>query len=965
MQTNLRRFSFLAVMLGALAFVACGGDGEGSDVSTDDASTDGGGTDADASADAGGGGDTDGDCASGFSCRRTNDCAGSGLDFPTCIEGCCVAGDPPELPCAAHLDPCNSDTQTTADFFCDTGAGQCFTKCDYDSADDTQSSDCPLNSYCLSELTAVEPGEFNGACLPGDCDSNIFDPAACDEVGTCRPIGNGASFCVEGGTAMEADPCNLDTSTSQPASAVCAPGLLCFRNECIVPCNRRNGDDDCEEGLECAGAFDTTPRNQPGVCASECGEFSAGECTDGVCRAIFGRFGVNEWLCTEAPEEPLEDGADCSGADAECAEGMICASVTDTEQACMQTCHPLGEGDGIYSACPGGATAGAELIGATAYGEGSEYWSAAEGDYPVEMRDADSGAFVDGLELEVADGTVISAVLAGSADAIETFVLEDLAPGDTLPDQGMRIVHASADLGEVDVWLRERIAEGTGAAESLTWLELTAGDYELVGDVTTFAAGNAYYAVVNASAETEEIAPTLVDDLGEGELGLRYFNATHDTGALDIWVGCTGDDGTFADCDGDTAAVEGLEEDVATGPDFPAQTAADLEGASWYVVAAGSDPADFVDEAVLAAGEYTGLSAGNLYQVTLHDRSGDVAAPVDAVVFPVAEDAFTIALHDLGDEPSLTLDMVSGPVEEAVEYQDTSAGADSAYFAVEPGVYGFALDLGDETWWDTDVVEVAEDDLISIVVAGSAEGDEPTLTAFDLADDFESPEEGEGATRVVHAVVDGPAVTVNEPGAADVVCTPSRVDGFGFCQEACEPYPRREDYGCDDDGTTCLPFVQRDDRPVLPLGFCSEDEGSAEAGEACANDGFLGGDCLDFAVCLDLDDTGAATCLPLCEPFSIDACGDFGTCSGIPPLVGQLNFSFCLPDAQAGQIGDRCTEAGLPCAADNSICLDLGSGMACMAVCREGFDDCAAFDQTCNTGGLNPDVVPTYMGLCR
>jgi len=87
----------------------------------------------------------------------------------------------------------NSDTQTTADFFCDTGAGQCFTKCDYDSADDTQSSDCPLNSYCLSELTAVEPGEFNGACLPGDCDSNIFDPAACDEVGTCRPIGNGAS----------------------------------------------------------------------------------------------------------------------------------------------------------------------------------------------------------------------------------------------------------------------------------------------------------------------------------------------------------------------------------------------------------------------------------------------------------------------------------------------------------------------------------------------------------------------------------------------------------------------------------------------------------------------------------------------------------------------------------------------------------------------------------------------------
>jgi hypothetical protein len=117
-------------------------------------------------------------------------------------------------------------------------------------------------------------------------------------------------------------------------------------------------------------------------------------------------------------------------------------------------------------------------------------------------------------------------------------------------------------------------------------------------------------------------------------------------------------------------------------------------------------------------------------------------------------------------------------------------------------------------------------------------------------------------------------------------------------------------------------------------------------------------------VCLSLEEGAASECLPLCEPFGDDQCGSGNTCSGIPPLVGQLNFSFCMSDPQPGNIGDRCTEEGIPCAADHSICLDVGAGPSCLAVCRDGFDDCSDVGGTCETGALNPDVVPPYMGLC-
>ena len=575
----MRRLPLLVLSAAGLVFVACGDeDSNEPNPGADCASNDDCGSrlvceagtcvapDSDAGTDTGTGTDagtdtptldvgvTDtepGECVSGIECVRASDCAA--IDNAQCIEGCCVAGTPPAGACTGHLDDCNSETQTTDEFFCDTEAGQCMQRCNFDSADDTQSADCPLNSYCLAELTVDDPLALNGVCIPGDCDSNIFDAEACDGTGTCLPVGNGASYCIPGGTAAEGDACNT-VQDSQPASDICSPGLLCFQGECITPCDLDG--DDCGD-LECVRAYDITPRNRPGVCGTECPEFSGDSCGESeVCSIIPGRFGINTWMCIEIDGDATEVGVgeDCTGEDTVCAAGSICVGVDDAGGAeCLPICDPLGGADGEFATC--------------------------------------------------------------------------------------------------------------------------------------------------------------------------------------------------------------------------------------------ADEAD--------------------------------------------------------------------------------------------------------------------------------------------------------------------------------VCSPSALDGLGFCQEGCEPYPRRPaDYGCEDGANTCLPFVARDDRPVEPQGFCAEDEGFAGAYEGCENDGFLGGDCVDFAVCLALEEGDAAQCLPLCEPFGEGVCPGDATCSGIPPLLGQLNFSFCFPGAQPGNIGDRCTEEGIACAADDSICLDTGSGPVCVAICREGFEDCNEVGGDCTTGLLNPDVVPAYMGLC-
>ena len=487
------------------------------------------------------------ECSSGVECVRLSDCDGVGLSSPQCLDGCCVEGAPPARQCASHGASCAQVEQTTNDFFCDVGSGQCLQRCDFGDARNTQSADCPLNSHCLDQLPDAPDGTLDGVCVDATCGSDIVDPDACAPDETCLPWGNGASYCVVAGEVDEGGAC---TSGADDVSEVCGSGLLCLHGRCVAPCDRRRPH--CGDA-KCVGVFVTTPRNQPGVCGGTCEPFSDG-CGEGLtCHPVFGRFGLTDWLCVEDGREVVGEGRACLEPGRICEEGLVCSAVDSAEARCVTSCDPLEASDEHYASCPRG----------------------------------------------------------------------------------------------------------------------------------------------------------------------------------------------------------------------------------------------------------------------------------DA-------------------------------------------------------------------------------------------------------------------------------------------CAPSRTAEIGFCLEGCTPYPRRPgEYECASSLDTCLPFVARTDIPVEPQGYCSEDDGFAQAGEECRNDGTVGGECRDFAVCIDLDDRGAAECLPLCESFSELDCPDRDTCSGIPPIAEQLNFSFCITDAQPGAIGDRCTDEGLPCAADDSICLDMGGGPSCLAVCREGFDDCAEFAGRCNTGDLNPDVVPSYMGLCR
>ncbi|MFT6400596.1 MAG: hypothetical protein ACJAYU_005374 [Bradymonadia bacterium] len=444
--------------------------------------------------------------------------------------------------CAAFRDSCDGPEDTTVEFFCDEEESRCLARCDFASANETDSADCPSNSFCLIELTGGAPEELNGACVSGDCTGSIFDPRGCAADETCLAVGNGASFCIPAGTAGVGEVCGVSELEEPPDSDICDPGLRCLFSSCVEPCRLGAG---CDGADTCVAVFDSTPVNSSGMCGTHCPDF--GTCTTGVCEPAFGRFGITDWICDENDAPRGDEGDPCAGAAELCEEDLTCFDI-------------------------------------------------------------------------------------GTPALPEPTCVEECVPGSS--------------------------------------------------------------------------------------------------------------------CDG-----------------------------------------------------------------------GDI-------------------------------------------------------------------------------------------------------------------------------------------------CVSSAADGFGFCLDECSPYPRSSG-GCAAD-ETCYPFVTDTSRAVAPSGYCSGDPGTVGPGGLCPNPGFLGGDCEDFAACLDLAEDGSGECLPLCDPFVRGQCSSFpsfSTCSGVPPLIGQLAFSFCT-DAQPGSIGGFCFEEGFPCSADGSLCLDMtGFGAECLQVCRVGFSDCDS--GTCQTGGLNPDVVPPYMGLCQ
>ncbi|MCB9519986.1 MAG: DUF4397 domain-containing protein [Myxococcales bacterium] len=929
----IRRTSLVLALGAAAACAACGDDGAvdpGTDAGTDTVAD---GTDTDTGIDIqiDEGTDTDAStCESGVACVRTAECVAAGVTNGTCEDGCCVAGT--SLPaCTAHLDACEDESQGSEAFVCDTTAGLCLARCDFDNADSTQSSDCPLNSYCLVELTGVTDEGGNGACVPGDCDSNIFDEAACGGAGTCLPVGNGASFCVDAGTAAVGDVCNT-IETNQPASDICQPGLLCFLGECVQPCNRRNGDADCEEGVECLGVWDITPRNQPGWCGGACPEFSSGECGDGsACGPILGRFGINEWVC-QPRTDVVGVGEDCDTAD--CDEGLICVGQGDgVPPICLDMCDPLGDINAAGSGCPG--EPGAAVFGPIDPGATSDY---STGDaLAFELTASDDTQSYGMVAFERAAAVTTNVIFAGTGDTLTQYELVDSSEG---PDVGLRLVNVAT--ASADFTLSYDLA--TVAAGTTTWTTVGAGDVTIDGTEQALAAGSAYLFVADGGAATLSATYTTADAPAAPNAGIVVLHGIAAGPAVDVYVGCT----VLADCTGDdlfvTALAAGAHTDVF---EFPAT---EVGGAPFMVVPTGTDPATADASVVIASGSFPAVTAGTI-NIFAAIPSGVVATTVEFVTGEAS-----VGVLNAGAAEATVV--VTEVLATGLLTGDEVGGSDGTpWMAVPVDSFTVRIQAGDID--DGFLIEGTDGrETLGVSDAGIF-GFDDTRAALSATT---------GRVRVVNAR--GAALTLSGPGSTDLVCTPSTLSGFGFCQEGCEPYPRRPGaYDCEDPTDICIPFVATDARPVEPQGTCSEDDGgTAGPGEACSNAGFLGGDCADFAVCLSLTDSDAdAQCLPLCEPFSTGGCADYPgieTCSGIPPLVGQLNFSFCT-DAQPGTIGGRCSEEGLPCADDNSICLDFGDGPVCWAVCRAGFDDCAEAGGSCETGNLNPEVVPTYMGLCQ
>ena len=904
------------------------------------------------------------DTGGAISCTRTADCESQlGAGF-ICENGTCVEQLLPD-PCAADGQECtDAAAQETDEFVCVTetegGTAVCRQLCNADTADDTGSEDCPLNTYCF-DVGATSASGLTGACTPGDCTTNIFDETACDGVGTCFPVGHGASFCIGAGTAIEGEPCGLDTTTTPPDTDVCAPGLLCSNSVCVEPCNRTNGNADCTDGLTCLAAFDFTPRNRPGLCGTACDAFSVGQCpTDETCQPFLGRAGVNIWACVASTGDTTF-GPDeiCDGTGA-CEEGYLCVgSETDaggnTISRCTQLCDTEAELAG-ETPC-GSAGAGPALIPTIAFGAASGFLSFPAGSYDVQVRDVASGSLVTDLSVAVAAGEVHTelATLDAAGD-FTRFTYVDLRAGETLPANGVRLIHAASSAPDVDVYVATAL-ETLASGDSSGAVEAAAGSYNLWQDevpgafsLTAGEANDIFYFDGNTASASYIAGATVTGAL------VRLVHGSDAAGNVDVYADCATD---FSGC----TAAERVAADFAFC-DVSGYVAVAAGEHTFYLAAAGADPT--TASALLTVGPIA-LSEGGRYTAVANDIGGtNVALLTDSTTAPAAGKS-TIRLHNFSTAEIGTALESTTPIASGVAFGESVEGATAAYIALPAGGYVAVL-RGAGAAASAAPAFVAPfnlSGLLTAIVADSGAG----LTAIAISDSIVAPAAGQGSVRVIHAADGVGAVSINLPGTVNAICARSAVAGIGFCQESCEPFPRNpgSNYGCSTDGDGCFPVVLTEDEASAPVGICDANEGTVGPFEPCAEDGTIG-ECADFAVCLDFSDDGAANpnCNALCAPFEQgDVCGADATCSAIFPLTGNLGFGICTQEFSAGAIGGRCTNEGTPCEAAGTLCLDTGAGATCVLACREGFDDCANDPgTTCNVGTLNPDVVPVFLGLC-
>ena len=156
----------------------------------------------------------DADCDDGVFCNGDE----------TCVDGACVAGDP----------PCDPDMQR-----CDEDDDICIDLCETD-------EDCDDDDLCTTD-----------ACVEGECVRTLVvecedDGLFCTGEEACDPD---TGECVSGGDPCEADGLLCDEENDGCVEcfedADCAEGEVCQDGVCVEPITECETDADCAEGEVC------------------------------------------------------------------------------------------------------------------------------------------------------------------------------------------------------------------------------------------------------------------------------------------------------------------------------------------------------------------------------------------------------------------------------------------------------------------------------------------------------------------------------------------------------------------------------------------------------------------------------------------------------------------------------------------------------------------------------------------
>jgi hypothetical protein len=392
--------------------------------------------------------------------------------------------------------------------------------------DDVCRQECDPNaepSECRAGAACLPVSEGGPSyCQPSDC-NGWLDTTSCDAGAKCIAFNNDADLCIPAGAGAEGDACDQ--------TGACGAGLICAFGACQPLCG---ADSECDEaggercvGVDEPGLLDTNV----GICEVGCDSYSFGQCPDGQgCFPITSDDGICDDVGDAgrydacADPEDCGDGTTCITFQAEDAGNNIpqvgrclpfCDPTLDTQAAMNATCPSggadagwgrfvhLAEGAGMVDIYVDDALAVDDLAfeGASDAGAFMELTAGAHTIDVTAFDAADNSSPIITLNPTIANNDALTwGLIPDAADTLAAITL-DVPRNEAAPTAGsskVRAVHAIPDFGgnadvvaipagETDFTNQVELALDIALGESGSFVELTAGDW----DIFAFPAGGA------------------------------------------------------------------------------------------------------------------------------------------------------------------------------------------------------------------------------------------------------------------------------------------------------------------------------------------------------------------------------------------------------------------------------------------------------------------------------------------